>query len=238
MAQTTPSFFNYSSPFIQFCTQATCDIFFEHFKLYANLYGETLTTAIGTCVAGNYRDHDMIFSQKAIVNYALKYCQEYVNFSNAHPTVVNGNNNTIDNVYTTLNEIITNAKVDKFGSCHLKCIMDAMMVYCLTQCKYIFKQLLENVQIVSDDSNVDEKAVIEEYLRMLIKTGTAEIFNQFQCIYPSLSCAEDNSCECDSNFELQKLIQIKDAFESYDDCTCGQHLRKINFLFNSNAVTE
>lgn len=233
MDQTTPSVFDYSSPFVEFCTQTTCDIFLCHFEPYAALYRTTLTAAIEKQTIANYADRKMIYVQQTIAEYALKYCQDYINISNMDPSVVNDDNNTMDNVYVTLNKIIANGKTDKFGYRHLNCILDAMRSYCFLQYKYVFKDLLQDVYIDTSDPNVDEKSAIKNYLRMLIKAGTAVISNQFQSTYSLLSCKEDDSCERDTNFELNHLIELNGAYKSYDSCTCGRHYETLSALLQT-----
>ena len=119
---------------------------------------------------------------KAILNYVLQYCQKYIQVLNVDSSVIDDSNKTNDDIYIVPNKIIVNDKAKKIDYCHINCILNAMMIYCLTQCKYVFRQLLNGVGINTIHSNHKEKYVNQDCLRILIKEGRTQISIYFSLI--------------------------------------------------------
>lgn len=192
------SFFDVSSPFVEYCTQATCAVFLKEIHAFITVYHITAMEAVGQLALVPLPQFLIIFAQE-IVTYTRQCCDEYLAISNSNPPVDLDENNIKHYVYAKFQEIINSSNDTNSGYKHLNCIFDGVINYCVVQAEYVYNYLPEHglpmggthSHLAGHYSNA-VATVIREYLTMTLKDSIQNITDEARSNGKPKECSTDD----------------------------------------------
>jgi hypothetical protein len=218
-------FFEPTSPFVTFATQATRGVLVNLLRIIAMNYNATPNEAFRIYFDGSGKEEKTVGFKQLLNGYICTCCNEYLTI---HQKIIDKklqksdvNEGNMDHyVYYTLEKIMS----QNDGYKHLNCLFDGLMTYGVLQFSYVFTSISNDMVSMagttsSRDGNfsIAETNVIRAVFQAHLKKANENICN----LYTNdderkdyrFKCDENGSCELKVEDEQQRQEQQKKTIE-------------------------